>query len=956
MARSGVAHGLLSLLLLAALALPTTAQLGGLAVSLSFETQTSACPTSPCVSAGYNGIFDVNGFLAVASRDTDAGDNCVSLLGSFSGTVTSQGLSGQILAAGTDGSTFTGIISSSTMTISPDELDSCAYVFQIGPVDGDTAYGLGSLDCSSGCDGDPCLSAGYWALYDLAGNVAFVSRYETPYGSEQEGGPQCSSYLGVASQGSTPDQGTLTATYECYPSSKGADGESQCVALPPSGAGSITAEYDDEFVTISVVYGPSQGFTAGFSRSTSVTTQTGGSSGSPYTVTGLPWPGTQNACAASSPSYCYAGYSTGTNYSMVYAISTSTFVPSSDGAACSCVSYVYTSKPGEVQYSPMDAATLSYLQSSSQSFTNVRQCTSNLCNCGSSCTSPFTTCPTAGASGPLQCRVGAVGTIYDEESGASVSVTPNTYGNLASMTAPAGSMCLSATFNGTTQYFYGSVKACVSIAGAMSPYTGVTACKTNNCGAPPPTWPQCPATQTATSCYIGATGPAAAVTAIGQLAGFTNPTPVATTVPAGACLSGVATCASLVAAKLVTAAQCPTGQSVTAYLNGLADNPAGFSGDSCTSVAQTLNSLGAASIVACGSNNCNAPSTTTYLSATATLTGYTAASFGTAQATAFSSAMAASLQVPPVSVIVTGVTDVAVAGRHLLATSVAVSFAVAATTSTLANVTAALATPPTVAALQAAGLAACSGVSVSAPTGSGSTVAPVVATNLPTTTVTFYVSVGLTLTGYTTSTFTTAQASQLNSFLSTMFTNLWNVTIPITTTNVAASGSGAVAVTLGMAPPSAYVLPVQGFFTSAQVASFPQLFAAVTPKILTACTAASISTPASTVSTAPVAYVFTSAANTGSGAAADDVGTRCYLATTSLWPGATTQCDNGVHTCAKDYSCVKVTDNSCSPSNCLLCRASETYYSCASSATSSAVAVLKPVAGLVAAALLAFLL
>jgi hypothetical protein len=377
-----------------------------------------------------------------------------------------------------------------------------------------------------------------------------------------------------------------------------------------------------------------------FSRSDGVTTMTGSLTGSPVMLNGLPWPSNENACAASSPAWCYIGQSTGTNYSMVYVNPTSAFVPSTDGAVCSCVSYVYASLPGQVQYMISDAATVANMQSLPTEFTSVSSCSGSLCNCGSSCRNPFSSgaCPLAGSSQPIECRVGQVG-VYTDAQGDTSTYTPNTYGNLMSTLLPTGSVCLSFNYEGgaLTTYTYSNAVACVAMADPLSPYTNLTACATSNCGAPAPTWPQCPWNQTATSCYMGGTGPSAAVTQLAQSGGFLgianargSLAPAAATVPTGACLSGTATCAALVAGGFVTSAQCPAGQTVTAYLSGVADASSTDAGPpSCTEWAATL-SQAFTSIVACGTNNCNAPTTKTYMSAAATLAGYTAATFGAA--------------------------------------------------------------------------------------------------------------------------------------------------------------------------------------------------------------------------------------------------------------------------------------------------------------------------------------
>jgi len=68
-----------------------------------------------------------------------------------------------------------------------------------------------------------------------------------------------------------------------------------------------------------------------------------------------------------------------------------------------------------------------------------------------------------------------------------------------------------------------------------------------------------------------------------------------------------------------------------------------------------------------------------------TLNGYTAATFGTYQAAAFKGNWAAYLSVSTSAIVITQVSNVGGAGRHLSQTGVTVSFAVTFSSSTAAN-------------------------------------------------------------------------------------------------------------------------------------------------------------------------------------------------------------------------------------------------------------------------------
>jgi hypothetical protein len=121
----------------------------------------------------------------------------------------------------------------------------------------------------------------------------------------------------------------------------------------------------------------------------------------------------------------------------------------------------------------------------------------------------------------------------------------------------------------------------------------------------------------------------------------------------------------------------------------------------------------------CNASGCNAPTAVAFVSAIATLTGYTSATFGSIEFAAFDTAMATQLSVPVSAVIITSVTDAVVSGRHLLATSIVVAYSVQTTVAGLATMRTAMAAPLSVAAFQSAGLTSVSAISAtvsSAPT------------------------------------------------------------------------------------------------------------------------------------------------------------------------------------------------------------------------------------------------
>jgi hypothetical protein len=106
-------------------------------------------------------------------------------------------------------------------------------------------------------------------------------------------------------------------------------------------------------------------------------------------------------------------------------------------------------------------------------------------------------------------------------------------------------------------------------------------------------------------------------------------------------------------------------------------------------------------------------STPTYVSATYTLAGYSAATFNSAARAAFIQAVATDLSVATTAVTITAVADASSSGRHLLQSSVLVSFSVATPTSGAAAVSTGIANGITTAQLTAAGLSAATGLTVS---------------------------------------------------------------------------------------------------------------------------------------------------------------------------------------------------------------------------------------------------
>ena len=185
---------------------------------------------------------------------------------------------------------------------------------------------------------------------------------------------------------------------------------------------------------------------------------------------------------------------------------------------------------------------------------------------------------------------------------------------------------------------------------------------------------------------------------------------------------------------LVTNAVCPSTLSLTAYLP--IPNVTATVGLNCSTSLIAMAGYGFTALSLCGTTNCNAPTSTSYVTGSLIFDGYTVASFGTQQATQFASAVATATGVTPSAVSVTSVSAVsnvsAPAGRRLQTAGVSVAFAIATTVSASGPIVTALTNaPPTPAAMAAAGLTQVTTISAAAPGGAATPPAP--AAGLPNT-------------------------------------------------------------------------------------------------------------------------------------------------------------------------------------------------------------------------------
>jgi hypothetical protein len=151
----------------------------------------------------------------------------------------------------------------------------------------------------------------------------------------------------------------------------------------------------------------------------------------------------------------------------------------------------------------------------------------------------------------------------------------------------------------------------------------------------------------------------------------------------------------------------------TQMLSGLDSSPSfNFSyGTTCNTASFDIATATGIPPFVCGTSNCNNPTATAYVSATATLGGYSVASFGSTQQTQFVGAMASVLKTTASALSVQSVTSASVRRRELLAVGVAVAFTVQTPLSGTAAISAAIGAPLSKSAFQSAGLFAVNSVS-----------------------------------------------------------------------------------------------------------------------------------------------------------------------------------------------------------------------------------------------------
>jgi len=135
-----------------------------------------------------------------------------------------------------------------------------------------------------------------------------------------------------------------------------------------------------------------------------------------------------------------------------------------------------------------------------------------------------------------------------------------------------------------------------------------------------------------------------------------------------------------------------------------------MSDGTCNTASLSISTVTGLAPFVCGTSNCNSPTATAYVSATATLGGYVAASFGTTQQTQFVAAMASVLNTTASAVSVQSVTSASVRRRGLLGVGVAVAFTVQTPLSGTAAISAAIGAPLSMSAFQSAGLTAVTSV------------------------------------------------------------------------------------------------------------------------------------------------------------------------------------------------------------------------------------------------------
>ena len=490
---------------------------------------------------------------------------------------------------------------------------------------------------------------------------------------------------------------------------------------------------------------------------------------------GAPSSAANPVCASNSVSFCWVGTATGGKYGpsevRVTPLSseTGTYRPAVDGAVCNCFNATNPTS-GDITYGFGDATTLQQQYSGNSQLGVANVCSSPNCNCGGAgCPiDPIATgiCPATGSTGPLACRIGMTGTMTPWMNDAGVltgpvlTFTAATPGNLASLNFTAGSVCIAEQFSASTNYFNTTVQGCISdfyhftyneVVDGISIMSNLTACTTNNCGAPAATGLACPASSSATRCTIGMTGPSGAVTALN--AWLSDPdrynatssaaAPSSQPVPAGsACIAFTQPCSAHQQETItdLNAVTCPSNQSITVFMAMPTVPVSVFGGyiwgieppTYCNTVLTDFGAYNSTGFVACGTTNCNSATAPTYLAASAVLGGYTTTTFGTMQAGQFAYGMATALSVSYSAVTVTSVTATTMR-RSLLAAGVNVGFTVQASVTSAPALSAALAVPLNAAVLKSAGLSAVTSVAITSSAPNAAVPVAIAASALPNT-------------------------------------------------------------------------------------------------------------------------------------------------------------------------------------------------------------------------------
>jgi len=176
------------------------------------STTGTGCSATPCAQAGYQYIFDVNGFLVFVPNDTSAPDDCPDFWGFAEASTGSNGYLALVnpSANGGDSALIVGSYTAAEVVLTT--LNGCTVTFNRGSNIGETSAILPYISYTgpaATCAPGPCELGGIIATVDVVnGDIAILSATSNATGLEMQIGATsgltgCPMYGGEVTSGST---------------------------------------------------------------------------------------------------------------------------------------------------------------------------------------------------------------------------------------------------------------------------------------------------------------------------------------------------------------------------------------------------------------------------------------------------------------------------------------------------------------------------------------------------------------------------------------------------------------------------------------------------------------------------------------------------------------------------------------------------------------------------------